>query len=262
MNTRETVATETPLRRATSWMLFGLANSFQKTFSVPNLSGLRGKVKSAPLGALVARDVRGRRQLDGTCSSGPARRQRARAARHPPRSSARGRQRRRSAHRRAPLPRPRQSAARARASSQAPSRSADERRRSGPPRRARQPLRARRVSRRRRRPRAPASEDDRRAVVHRVVEDAAREDDAVDDRRGDADVDPLVELLQHPTRGRAVEVQRVADASVDRRDHVRLSVDDEADVADERLVEDRVDRLAVVDAAPDAVGRACARPIG
>jgi hypothetical protein len=46
-----------------------------------------------------------------------------------------------------------------------------------------------------------------------------------------------------------MQVERVAVAGVNRRDHVRLSVGDEADVADERLVEDRVDRGAVVCAA-------------
>jgi hypothetical protein len=43
-----------------------------------------------------------------------------------------------------------------------------------------------------------------------------------------------------------VQVEDVAVACVDRRDDVGLPVDDETDVADERLVEDCIDRLAVV----------------
>jgi len=50
----------------------------------------------------------------------------------------------------------------------------------------------------------------------------------------------------------------VADARVQRRDDVRLAVDDEAEVTEERLVEDRVDRLAVVAA---ALGLAKARAL-
>ena len=44
----------------------------------------------------------------------------------------------------------------------------------------------------------------------------------------------------------AVDVEEVADARVQRRDHVRLPLALEAEMADERGVEDRVDRRAVV----------------
>ena len=42
-----------------------------------------------------------------------------------------------------------------------------------------------------------------------------------------------------------MDVDDVADARVQRRDHVGLALDGEAEVGDERLVEDRVDRLAL-----------------
>jgi hypothetical protein len=60
-----------------------------------------------------------------------------------------------------------------------------------------------------------------------------------------------------------VDVDLVAEPPVERRDHVRLAFADEADVADEALVEDRVDRRAVVDAAarlPTDAGAVGGRP--
>jgi hypothetical protein len=56
-----------------------------------------------------------------------------------------------------------------------------------------------------------------------------------------------------------VDVERVAVAGVDRRDDVGLPVDDESDVADQRLVEDRVDRRAVVLATFRVALHRCAR---
>ena len=60
---------------------------------------------------------------------------------------------------------------------------------------------------------------------------------------------PVASASQHPARRRAVDHDLVADARVQRRDHRRPAVVDEAHVADQRLVEDRVDRRAVVRAA-------------
>ncbi len=92
-----------------------------------------------------------------------------------------------------------------------------------------------------------APEDHHRAVVHRVVKRRPGEHEPVDQRdrpgrrgcRRRASVD-------HPRGRRAVEVDLVAAAGVQRRDDVGLAVDGEAEVGDQRLVEDRVDRRAVV----------------
>src|SRR5262249_60476008 len=96
---------------------------------------------------------------------------------------------------------------------------------------------------------APFAENDHRAVVHGVMEGGSRQDEAVEQRDGDAGVDAVFERAQHAAGGGAVEVKRVAHAGVDGGDDVRLPVDDEAGVADVRLVEDGVDGLAVVDSA-------------
>ena len=93
-----------------------------------------------------------------------------------------------------------------------------------------------------------ATEDDCRAVVERMVVDRAGEDDAVDERHGHADVDTAAELTKHAAGRRAVQVQQIPDSYVDGRDDERLRVDNESDMAMERLVEDGIDRLALVEA--------------
>jgi hypothetical protein len=44
---------------------------------------------------------------------------------------------------------------------------------------------------------AGAAEHDRRAVVHRVVVNGAREHESVEERRGHADVDSALQVPQH-----------------------------------------------------------------
>src|SRR5947207_592368 len=51
-----------------------------------------------------------------------------------------------------------------------------------------------------------------------------------------------------PAGRRAVQVEQIPDSYVDGRDHERLRVDNESDMAMERLVEDGIDRLALVEA--------------
>ena len=46
-----------------------------------------------------------------------------------------------------------------------------------------------------------------------------------------------------------LEVKAIADASVDRRNDHRFSIDDESDMAEERLVEDGIDGVSIVIAA-------------
>jgi hypothetical protein len=93
------------------------------------------------------------------------------------------------------------------------------------------------------------AEHDDRAVVDRVVERRAREHEPVEQRHGYADRDPGGQVAQHPARRRAVHVEEVAGARMKGGDDVRAAVDLEPDVAIQRLVEDRVDRLTVVAAA-------------
>ena len=104
------------------------------------------------------------------------------------------------------------------------------------------------------------AEDDGRAVVHRVVERGPGQDQAVDQRDGDADLDPSGHGLEHPAAGRAVHVEPIAHPHVEGRDHERPPVGDEAHVADQRLVEDRMDQRAVVGAARGEAAHG--RPVG
>ena len=89
--------------------------------------------------------------------------------------------------------------------------------------------------------------DDDRAVVHRVLEDRAREHDPVEHRDREAGGNPgrdgalSVRLAAEP------DVHAIADAGVKRRDHERL-FSDEAEVRDERRIEHLLDRRAVVGA--------------
>ena len=91
-----------------------------------------------------------------------------------------------------------------------------------------------------------SSEHDDGAVVDGVLEHGACEHDPVEQCRGEARVDAVTHRPQRPAGGRAVDVDVVADACVQRGDHERLPVLDEAEVADQGGVEDRVDAGTVV----------------
>jgi hypothetical protein len=71
-------------------------------------------------------------------------------------------------------------------------------------------------------------------------------DRPVQQRHGDAHRQPLAGGEQRPAAGRAVQEQRVVDAHVQRGQHPRLAVDDEPEVAEVGLVEDRVHHVGVV----------------
>ena len=94
---------------------------------------------------------------------------------------------------------------------------------------------------------ASRPEDHDGPVVHRMVEGAPRHHEAVDDGGHDADLGARAERLPRAGGCGAVQVDRVADAGVDRREAARSAVAIvEGDVADQGFVEDRVDRGAVV----------------
>src|SRR5205814_8507349 len=91
-----------------------------------------------------------------------------------------------------------------------------------------------------------ATDDHRRAIVDRVVERRAGQHQTVDQRHGDAHVDTRRERSQHAAGGRTVDVEVVTDPPVRGGDHERTVLGDEADVAHDALVEDRVEGGAVV----------------
>ena len=97
---------------------------------------------------------------------------------------------------------------------------------------------------------ARAAEEHRRAVVGGVVHRRAGEHEAVEQRHGQADRRARGERPCRAPRHRAVAVDDVAAARVQRGHDERLAVlADDAEVGDQPLVEDRVDRRAVVAAA-------------
>ncbi len=81
------------------------------------------------------------------------------------------------------------------------------------------------------------------------MEDRACEHDAVEERDRDTDRRPRARHLEHPVGGRAVQVEVVPAADVDRREDHRPLGFGEAHVADERFVEDGIDDRTVVGAA-------------
>src|SRR5262245_24260033 len=105
-----------------------------------------------------------------------------------------------------------------------------------------------------------STQNDHRPVIHRVIEDRPRQHQSIQQRDRNADGNTAVEIAQHATGGGAVNIQIVARTPVGRRNHERLPVDVEANLADETFVKNFVNRLAIVDApvrfAHDAGARA------
>ncbi len=91
------------------------------------------------------------------------------------------------------------------------------------------------------------TENNHRPIIHRVIEDGAGEHQSIEQRDRDANRNSAIEVAQHTAGGRAVDVKHVAVASVGSGDDERLSVGDEADMAEKGFVEDLVDDFAVVD---------------
>jgi hypothetical protein len=79
-----------------------------------------------------------------------------------------------------------------------------------------------------------------------VAKRRAGQRDPVDQRHREAEPRAVDERPQQPARRRAVQIEPVVHARVDHRHHVRLSAGNQAGVSDQALVEDRVDRVAVV----------------
>ena len=92
-------------------------------------------------------------------------------------------------------------------------------------------------------------ENHHRAIVHRAVKRRARDHQLVGECHGEAHVDAVVQVAEHAAGGGAVDQHAIAVASEERRNDERLPVDDEADVAHERFVQNGVDGGAVVGAA-------------
>src|SRR2546427_2909384 len=84
-------------------------------------------------------------------------------------------------------------------------------------------------------------------VVHRVMEGAPREDERVDDRGDDTDLGAAGDRPPGTSGARAMQVEGVPDPRVDRgkRPGPAVAVGP-GDVADQGLIQDRLDRVAVV----------------
>jgi hypothetical protein len=87
------------------------------------------------------------------------------------------------------------------------------------------------------------------AVVHRVVEDGAGQNEAIGKSDRDADGNSSACVSKHAARRGAMKINHVADAREQRGNHVRLAVQGKSDVAHVTFVENFVDGFAVVGAA-------------
>src|SRR6266446_1388222 len=103
------------------------------------------------------------------------------------------------------------------------------------------------------------AENYHRAVVHRVIEDGAGQDQSIQQGDRDANGDALIEIAEHAAGGRAVDVEHVSVAPEGRWDDEGLSVGDEADVTEKGFIEDLIDGVAVVNRALRFAHYACAR---
>ena len=90
------------------------------------------------------------------------------------------------------------------------------------------------------------AENHHRAVVDRMMERGSREHQAVDMRHRNRYRRSLGRRTEHSARSRSVNIKPVGDADVKRGNHVGLRIDREANVANQRGVEDRVDGVAIV----------------
>jgi hypothetical protein len=95
------------------------------------------------------------------------------------------------------------------------------------------------------RDRLGVAEHDDGPVVHRVVERGTGQHEAVHEGGGQAHGDAPLEGFEHSAGRAPVHEHLVPGAGVDGRDHEGLPVAHEADVAHERLVQDRVHGGAV-----------------
>jgi methionyl aminopeptidase len=81
------------------------------------------------------------------------------------------------------------------------------------------------------------------------MECGTRENESINERDGNANGNSLSGGVQHPAGGSAVNVESVSSAAVAGRNHIRLAIDNEADVANHGFVQDFVNNIAVVVAA-------------
>ena len=82
-----------------------------------------------------------------------------------------------------------------------------------------------------------------------MIEDGTGQNESVSESHRDADGKSFANISQHAAGSGAVEIDRVADARVERGNHEGLAIDRKTDVADESFIENLVDGRTVVDAA-------------
>ncbi len=90
------------------------------------------------------------------------------------------------------------------------------------------------------------SKDNHRAIVHRVMEGGARKHKTVENCYRDAYGRAGFERAQHPAGAGAVDVQLILHPSVDCREDIRLSVNDESDMTIQSFIKNRRYRGAII----------------
>src|SRR5258708_22575459 len=88
-----------------------------------------------------------------------------------------------------------------------------------------------------------------RTVVYRVIKYRAREYQSIKQCYCDTNRDALIEITQHATGGRTVDVQDVSIASIRCWNDKGLPICDETDMAEESFVKNFIDDVTVVDRA-------------
>jgi hypothetical protein len=85
-----------------------------------------------------------------------------------------------------------------------------------------------------------------RPIVHGMMEDRPRQNQAIHKSHGYAARDTGFKSREHATRGRAVQVELFSIPAIQGRNDVRLTIDAESDVSEMARIQNCVDCLQVV----------------
>ena len=85
-----------------------------------------------------------------------------------------------------------------------------------------------------------------RPVIHRMIENRSRQHQPIHQRHRHANRNPRADIPQHPARRRPMKINRIPNPREHRRNHKRLPVHRKPDVTNEALIQNLVNRIAVI----------------
>jgi hypothetical protein len=88
-----------------------------------------------------------------------------------------------------------------------------------------------------------------RPIIHRVIEHRPRQHQSIHKRNGDAHRDPSASPAQHPASRRPMKIDRIPNPRIHSRNNVRLPLDGKSHVTNKSLIQNFVDRRAVINPA-------------